>query len=62
MDALPVTIGEAKLYAGAKVFSTGSRGFYLGDKVTLENGKRYQVTMSIVEIGSKPNGKPTPKK
>lgn len=36
-----------------KVFSTGSRGFYGGFKF-VNDGKRYQVSMNVVEIGSKP--------
>ena len=42
--------GEVKM--NEKTFSTGSRGYYASGKVTL-NGKRYQVTANIVEIGSK---------
>lgn len=34
-------------------FKTGSKGFYAGGKVTID-GKRYQTSLSIVEIGSKP--------
>ena len=36
-----------------KDFSTGSKGFYASFKVSL-NGKRYQVAVNCVEIGSKP--------
>ncbi len=35
-----------------KVFSTGSRGFVMYGKVTV-NGKRHQITGNLVEIGSK---------
>ena len=35
-----------------KVFKTGSRGFYANGKVEIE-GKRYQVQIQLVEIGSK---------
>jgi hypothetical protein len=35
-----------------KVFKTGSRGFYASGKVEIE-GKRYQVQIQLVEIGSK---------
>jgi len=34
-------------------FKSGSRGFWGGGKFKM-NGKRYQVSCSIVEIGSKP--------
>ena len=36
-----------------KTFSTGSTGFYAGGKVVLDNAK-YQVSLSIVKVGSKP--------
>jgi hypothetical protein len=36
----------------AKEFKTGSRGFYANQKVEF-NGKRYQVQVQLVEIGSK---------
>lgn len=36
-----------------KQFKTGSRGFYANTKLELE-GKRYQVQVQMVEIGSKP--------
>lgn len=35
-----------------KTFSTGSRGYYGQDKVEID-GKRYQVSVQMVEIGSK---------
>ena len=41
-----------------KVFKTGSRGFYANGKADFD-GKRYQVQIQLVEIGSK--GKETPK-
>ena len=41
------------LVANPKTFKSGSVGFYVGDKITLLNGVRYQVGMNIVEIGSK---------
>lgn len=34
-------------------FKSGSLGFYAGGKI-VHDGKRYQVSVSIVEIGSKP--------
>ena len=36
-----------------KQFKTGSRGFFGNTKLELE-GKRYQVQIQLVEIGSKP--------
>lgn len=36
----------------AKVFKTGSRGFYANGKVEID-GKRYQIQIQLVEIGSK---------
>ena len=38
--------------AAAKEFKTGSRGFYANQKVEID-GKRYQVQVQLVEIGSK---------
>jgi len=35
-----------------KEFKTGSRGFYANGKTEIE-GKRYQVQVQLVEIGSK---------
>ncbi len=40
----------------AKQFKTGSRGFWGSGKVVI-GGKRYQVQVMAVEIGSKPAGK-----
>lgn len=36
-----------------KQFKTGSRGYYANGKIEIE-GKRYQVQVQLVEIGSKP--------
>jgi len=36
-----------------KQFKTGSRGYYANQKIEIE-GKRYQVQVQLVEIGSKP--------
>ncbi len=41
-----------------KDFKTGSRGFYGSSKAEI-NGKRYQIQIQVVEIGSK--GKPEEK-
>lgn len=35
-----------------KQFKTGSRGFYANQKIEIE-GKRYQLQIQVVEIGSK---------
>jgi hypothetical protein len=45
----------AVLSVPSKEFKTGSRGFFGSSKAEI-NGKRYQVQIQIVEIGSK--GKP----
>lgn len=39
--------------AQSKQFRTGSRGFYGQGKVQATDGRRFQVTINIVEIGSK---------
>lgn len=41
------------LQANPKNFKTGSTGYYAGGKIVLD-GKRYQVSVSVVEVGSKP--------
>ncbi|MBE0698439.1 MAG: hypothetical protein IH586_16100 [Anaerolineaceae bacterium] len=38
-----------------KQFKTGSRGYYANTKIEVE-GKRYQVQVQMVEIGSKTQG------
>ncbi len=43
-------IGE--MMAPEKQFKTGSRGFYANSKLEID-GKRYQVQIQLVEIGSK---------
>jgi hypothetical protein len=40
-----------------KQFKTGSRGFYANQKIEID-GKRYQIQIQAVEIGSKPGEKP----
>ena len=40
------------LLAEEKTFKTGSRGFYANQKIEMD-GKRYQVQIQLVEIGSK---------
>ncbi len=41
------------IIAESKQFRTGSRGFYGHGKVQATDGRRFQVTINIVEIGSK---------
>ena len=48
-DNVPVGV----LTAPEKVFKTGSRGFFGMGKIEIA-GKRYQVQVQFVEIGSKP--------
>jgi hypothetical protein len=55
-ENLTVKIGDQSLLAEHRTFKTGSKGYWGGGKVVLD-GKRYQVSMSIVEIGSKPKPK-----
>jgi len=42
-----------QLLAAPREFKTGSRGFYGQGKMVLPDGKRYQVQVQLVEIGSK---------
>jgi len=61
MDAPAFIVAEMKSNDGAllstlsvmpKNFKTGSRGFYANQKLEI-GGKRYQVQIQLVEIGSK---------
>lgn len=51
---IKTTTGEivGEVLAADKQFKTGSRGFYANSKLEIE-GKRYQVQVQLVEIGSK---------
>jgi hypothetical protein len=54
--AIKVTIGEVPLMAEVKEFSTGSLGWYLNGKTTVEvNGKpvSVQIGMNLTIVGSK---------
>jgi hypothetical protein len=54
--AVPVVIGETKLLADVKEFSTGSLGWYLNGKVSIEiDGKpvMVQVGLNLTIVGSK---------
>ena len=42
-----------------KEFKTGSRGFYANGKTEID-GKRYQVQVQLVEVGSKPRPEAQP--
>jgi len=62
MDAPSFILAELKTDAGQpitvmtvsrKEFKTGSKGYYANQKIDI-NGKRYQVQVQLVEIGSKP--------
>jgi hypothetical protein len=44
-----------------KQFKTGSRGFYTNQKIEID-GKRYQIQVQIVEIGSKNQETPSEQK
>lgn len=51
-ESITVTLSTGStLLASAKLFSSGRRGFYAGDK-TVVDGVRYQVSLSIVKIGT----------
>lgn len=41
------------LFAVPKQFKTGSDGYFAGGKLVNADGTRFQVSMSIVRIGSK---------
>ena len=51
--AVEVAGGVGAIIAEPIQFKTGSSGFYGQGKVKATDGKRYQVTINIVEIGSK---------
>ena len=46
--------GFGVVTANARTFSTGSTGFYGAGKVVITDDERYQVSVNIVRIGSKP--------
>ncbi len=55
--ALNVTLDGQRLTAGVKEFSTGSFGWNLSGKVTIEVGEESvvcQVGLNIIVVGSKP--------
>jgi hypothetical protein len=50
---IEVAGGIAAIVAEPRQFKTGSRGFYGQGKVQGTDGRRFQVSVNIVEIGSK---------
>ncbi len=46
--------GTGTFLAEPRTFKTGSRGFYGQGKIQGADGRRFQVSINIVEIGSKP--------
>ena len=54
MNSTVITFdGGQILVADTREFKTGSRGYYGSGKIVID-GKRYQVSCNVVEIGSKP--------
>lgn len=56
MNIATITIGGEKanlMVAGPREFKTGSRGYNANGKGEF-GGKKYQININIVEIGSKP--------
>lgn len=51
---IEVAGGVSTIVAEPKEFKTGSRGFYGQGKVQAADGRRFQVNVNIVEIGTKP--------
>jgi len=49
--------GTATIIADPRQFKTGSRGFYGQGKVQGADGWRFQISINVVEIGSKPAAK-----
>lgn len=50
---IEVAGATATIFAEPKQFRTGSHGFYGQGKVKTTDGRRFQVSINIVEIGSK---------
>lgn len=63
--SLVVTVANGEtvwdsMYAPLREFKSGSDGYFAGGKVIdRDSGERYQVSCSIVRIGSKPQKTPT---
>ena len=45
---------EVELAANEREFKTKSKGYYFTTKLNGPDGKRYQTSITMVEIGSKP--------
>lgn len=58
-DPLTLWLGPDKfpIYASPKLFTSKSVGYFANGKVTLADGTRCQMTLSLVVIGSKPGSK-----
>lgn len=54
--ALKCLVDVHHVFVPPKEFSTGSRGWYASEKISLGD-ERCQVTVSVVVIGSKPDAK-----
>lgn len=54
-DPLKLSVGDDNMpiYLSPRVFTSSSVGYFANTKITLPDGLRYQVTMSLVVIGSK---------
>lgn len=52
---IDVAGGKGVVIAQPRQFKTGSRGYFGAGKVKALDGRRFQVTINVVEIGSKPN-------
>jgi hypothetical protein len=50
---IEVAGGNGTIVAEPKAFKTGSRGFYGQGKIQGTDGRRFQISVNIVEIGSK---------
>lgn len=59
-QAITVTMEGNTLGAEYRTFSSGSQGYYATGKVYI-GGKKFQVSCSVVLVGSKPTVKPTVK-
>ena len=52
VQSLAAETRDPEIEASSKPFSSGSCGYFAAGKVVID-GKRYQVSCSVVEIGSK---------
>ena len=63
METVSINIdgNQYSLSMKPKTFKTGSKGFYVWGKASDKEGKRYQISGNIVEIGTKNKEKTTQK-